>query len=107
MLVKDFSPKLEFERLTVDDGLPSNRVSSILQDVHGFMWFGTEKGLVKLIKSLFYFLLYLILQLFSLYKIEGLTFVSELLTFIILSSAILIIRCIYSDKDVYMFSYFK
>ncbi len=36
---------LRFEHLTVEDGLSSNTVYSILQDSHGFMWFGTSEGL--------------------------------------------------------------
>ncbi len=38
-------PDLKFEHLTVEDGLSSNTVYSILQDSHGFMWFGTSEGL--------------------------------------------------------------
>jgi methyl-accepting chemotaxis protein/ligand-binding sensor domain-containing protein len=37
--------KLQFRQLTPDDGLSSSRVQSIVQDSHGFMWFGTTKGL--------------------------------------------------------------
>jgi signal transduction histidine kinase/ligand-binding sensor domain-containing protein/DNA-binding response OmpR family regulator len=38
---------LIFEHITVDDGLPENSVRAILQDHIGFMWFGTQNGLVK------------------------------------------------------------
>ena len=38
---------INFDHLTVSDGLPSNRVHCILQDSRGFMWFGTEYGLNK------------------------------------------------------------
>lgn len=38
---------LTFEHITVDDGLPENSVRTILQDHLGFMWFGTQNGLVK------------------------------------------------------------
>jgi signal transduction histidine kinase/ligand-binding sensor domain-containing protein len=38
---------IQFERLTVADGLPENTVYSILQDHLGFMWFGTMSGLVQ------------------------------------------------------------
>jgi len=29
------------------DGLPSNHVYKITQDVHGFIWIATDEGLVK------------------------------------------------------------
>ncbi|MEO8933413.1 MAG: histidine kinase [Xanthomarina sp.] len=32
---------------TTNDGLPSNHVYKIAQDSKGFMWFGTDKGVVK------------------------------------------------------------
>ena len=38
---------IKFEHITVEQGLSSNRVTSILQDSQGFMWFGTENGLHK------------------------------------------------------------
>jgi signal transduction histidine kinase/ligand-binding sensor domain-containing protein/CheY-like chemotaxis protein len=38
---------IKFEHLNVNDGLASNRVTCILQDSEGFMWFGTENGLNK------------------------------------------------------------
>lgn len=34
-----------FKHITLDQGLPSNKVNSITQDHTGFMWFGTENGL--------------------------------------------------------------
>ena len=34
-----------FSHLTVEDGLSLNVVTQILQDDHGFMWFGTYNGL--------------------------------------------------------------
>jgi signal transduction histidine kinase/streptogramin lyase len=34
-----------FDRITTEDGLSHNTVTSILQDSRGFMWFGTEDGL--------------------------------------------------------------
>lgn len=37
----------QFEHLSVDDGLSSNYVTSILQDREGYMWFGTGDGLNK------------------------------------------------------------
>jgi len=36
-----------FEHLTVDDGLPENSVRAIVQDNQGFLWFGTQNGLVR------------------------------------------------------------
>ncbi len=38
---------LQFEHLTREDGLPSDAVSAICQDSRGFMWFGTNDGLVR------------------------------------------------------------
>ncbi len=34
-----------FEAITIEDGLSQNTVQSIVQDKHGFLWFGTEAGL--------------------------------------------------------------
>jgi ligand-binding sensor domain-containing protein/serine phosphatase RsbU (regulator of sigma subunit) len=36
---------IEFERISVEDGLSQSTVYCILQDHKGFMWFGTEDGL--------------------------------------------------------------
>ncbi|MBE0571538.1 MAG: response regulator [Ignavibacteriaceae bacterium] len=36
---------IQFEHLTVDDGLSSNTVFSIIQDSKGFLWIGTYDGL--------------------------------------------------------------
>ena len=36
---------IPFERIMVEDGLSQSRINCILQDRHGFMWFGTEEGL--------------------------------------------------------------
>jgi signal transduction histidine kinase/ligand-binding sensor domain-containing protein/CheY-like chemotaxis protein len=36
---------LQFRHLTLDDGLSSSSVVSVLQDYKGFMWFGTYEGL--------------------------------------------------------------
>jgi ligand-binding sensor domain-containing protein len=35
---------IRFEHYTVEDGLSQNSVYAILQDHHGFMWFGTRTG---------------------------------------------------------------
>ena len=37
--------RLQFTKLTADDGLSSPWVPTIYQDVRGFMWFGTRRGL--------------------------------------------------------------
>ncbi len=36
-----------FQQITMEDGLPENRVLRILQDRLGFLWFGTTNGLVR------------------------------------------------------------
>lgn len=36
-----------FDRITRQDGLPSNNISDIVQDDQGFMWFGTRNGLIR------------------------------------------------------------
>jgi len=36
---------IEFEYLSIEDGLSQNTVNCILQDSKGFLWFGTEDGL--------------------------------------------------------------
>ena len=36
---------LAFERLSLDQGLSQSTVAAIVQDQHGFMWFGTADGL--------------------------------------------------------------
>jgi signal transduction histidine kinase/ligand-binding sensor domain-containing protein/DNA-binding response OmpR family regulator len=36
-----------FETISIEDGLPENSVTCILQDYLGYMWFGTKNGLVK------------------------------------------------------------
>jgi len=38
-------PTTRFVNLTTEDGLIHNEVTAILQDRHGFMWFGTGEGL--------------------------------------------------------------
>lgn len=40
-----FSQGLNFNNLSVKDGLSNNKVVAILQDKTGFLWFGTEDGL--------------------------------------------------------------
>ncbi len=41
------APPLILTHLTTADGLPEGGVHTILQDSQGFMWFGTEDGLVR------------------------------------------------------------
>ena len=38
---------LVFEHLTVREGLPENSAFDLLQDRRGFVWFGTQNGLVR------------------------------------------------------------
>lgn len=39
------SKSINFDRITIDDGLSQGAIISILQDDKGFMWFGTKDGL--------------------------------------------------------------
>ncbi len=43
-----------FRHYTVDNGMPSNMIRSIMQDHRGFMWFGTESGLCRFDGNRFY-----------------------------------------------------
>ncbi|GJM32935.1 MAG: hypothetical protein DHS20C18_19360 [Saprospiraceae bacterium] len=43
LLTKD----LQFEHLTREDDLPSVEITSIFADSRGFLWFGTNDGLVR------------------------------------------------------------
>lgn len=38
-------PNLYFNRISINDGLSQRRVSCIVQDTEGFIWFGTDNGL--------------------------------------------------------------
>ncbi len=38
-------PELQFEHITVKDGLSNNNVTSIVEDKQGFIWVGTSNGL--------------------------------------------------------------
>ncbi|MCG6913487.1 hypothetical protein LJE86_06180, partial [bacterium BMS3Abin03] len=40
-------PEPVFEHITVEDGLPINSVSCMIQDHFGYLWLGTTNGLVK------------------------------------------------------------
>ncbi|MDP8980218.1 MAG: ATP-binding protein [Acidobacteriota bacterium] len=39
--------RLPIRVFTADDGLPSNQITKILRDSHGFLWFGTRQGLAR------------------------------------------------------------
>lgn len=41
------APDLKFTHYTTADGLPSNCVRAIVQDEEGFVWFGSDGGLVR------------------------------------------------------------
>ncbi len=38
---------LPFQNISVDDGLPQNSITAIIQDNQGFIWIGTQDGLAK------------------------------------------------------------
>ena len=40
-----FSQNMLFTNLSVKDGLSNNKISTVIQDKKGFLWFGTEDGL--------------------------------------------------------------
>lgn len=40
-------PKLKFNSITVEDGLPNNIVNSIIQDSVGYIWIATDDGLCR------------------------------------------------------------
>jgi ligand-binding sensor domain-containing protein len=42
-----YGQQLAFEHLTVDDGLPSNQIYCGIQDRSGYIWLGTDQGLVR------------------------------------------------------------
>ncbi|MFT3911266.1 MAG: histidine kinase [Ferruginibacter sp.] len=41
------SPQPFFHHFTTDDGLPSSQVYQAMQDADGYMWFATDRGVVK------------------------------------------------------------
>ncbi|MFK5959393.1 MAG: histidine kinase [Lutibacter sp.] len=47
ILIWSFSFAQQYTNYTVKDGLPSNHIYTILQDVNDFIWFLTDKGMVK------------------------------------------------------------
>jgi ligand-binding sensor domain-containing protein len=38
---------LHFNHVGVKEGLPEGRVTNLLQDRQGYVWFGTQKGMVR------------------------------------------------------------
>ena len=44
---KDLHPPLYFDHLTRENGLPSNKVNSVIQDFQGFIWIGTTNGIAR------------------------------------------------------------
>ncbi|MDM8521688.1 two-component regulator propeller domain-containing protein [Anaerolineales bacterium HSG6] len=40
-------PVINFERITLEDGLPHGTVFSMVQDQQGFLWLGTQHGLTR------------------------------------------------------------
>ena len=47
-LFKYNSEKNDFTRTTIDDGLPSNTITSLKNDNEGFLWMGTRNGIARL-----------------------------------------------------------
>jgi hypothetical protein len=47
LLIWSFSYAQQFTNYTSKNGLPSNHIYTILQDAKGFIWFLTDKGMVK------------------------------------------------------------
>src|SRR6185503_30730 len=45
--VQRMAQPLGCDRLTVAEGLPNSNVHAIVQDKNGFVWFGTQEGLVR------------------------------------------------------------
>ncbi len=45
--VQHMPAPLSFDRLTNADGLPNTNIRAIVQDQRGFIWFGTQEGLVR------------------------------------------------------------
>jgi len=37
----------DYNQLTIDDGLPSNLVYGVLEDIEGYLWFYTDNGVIK------------------------------------------------------------
>jgi len=47
MLLRAQGEELHFSHLTRENGLPSNRTRCVLQDFLGYVWIGTDNGLVR------------------------------------------------------------
>ncbi len=41
------SPDIKFEHIGIKEGLPEDQVKAIVQDVQGYIWIGTQNGLVR------------------------------------------------------------
>src|SRR5450755_4631324 len=46
-IAQQFPNRIRFEHITVADGLPENSVRCMLQDHLGYIWMGTQSGLVR------------------------------------------------------------
>ncbi|MBN2282119.1 MAG: PAS domain S-box protein [Candidatus Marinimicrobia bacterium] len=42
-----FSDNLDIRHYDIENGLPSNMINSIYQDIYGYVWIGTNKGLTR------------------------------------------------------------
>lgn len=47
LLLSAQSDSIRFEHITIQDGLPHNRIHCIMQDKSGFIWLGSQDGLVR------------------------------------------------------------
>lgn len=47
LFISGYAQQPVFRNYTANDGLPSSEIYSVIQDKKGYMWFGTDRGLVK------------------------------------------------------------
>lgn len=40
-------PEYNFRHYSIEEGLPTSQIYDAIQDLDGYMWFATDKGLVK------------------------------------------------------------